>query len=127
MKIGNYKDVKQETIEHILPGVKGAKIRWLIHEDVGKTFLLRRYDFDPNTTIPLHQHSHEHEIYVLEGRGSIFDINEEIEVGPGDFAYIEPDIAHGFKNKSDTEPFVFLCVIPKKKGAVSLYEPMKEK
>jgi len=122
MKIGNYKDVKQETVDHLLPGAKGAKIRWLIGDDVGKNFLLRRYNFDPNATIPLHQHSHEHEMYILEGRGAVIDKEGESEIGPGDFVYIESNELHGFKNTSDNEPFVFLCIIPKERGSASLYE-----
>lgn len=121
MKIANYKAVNQETV----PGFKGAHIRWLIGADLGKNFLLRRYDFEPSAVIPLHQHSHEHEMYVLEGQGAIVDKNGEREVGPGDFAYVEPNEVHGFRNKSDTEPFVFLCIIPKETGATSFYEEEK--
>ncbi|MFQ6126313.1 MAG: cupin domain-containing protein [Candidatus Heimdallarchaeota archaeon] len=127
MIIGNYKDVKLETIDHLLPGTKGAKIRWLIGDDVGKNSLLRRYDFEPNATIPLHQHSHEHEMYILEGQGAVIGKDGEKTVGPGDFVYIESNEIHGFKNKSDTEPFVFLCIIPKERGSTSLYKLIEEK
>ncbi len=104
MKVGNYKDVKQEKVDHLLPGAKGANIRWLIGDDLGKNFLLRRYDFDANATIPLHTHSHEHQI------------------GSGDFVNIENNELHGFKNLSSTEPFTFLCIVPKKRGSTNPYE-----
>ena len=122
MKIDNYKSVKQESV----PGFDGANIRWLIGQDLGENFLLRRYDFEPSAVIPLHKHSHEHEMYILEGKGAVLNPSGEHEIGPGDFAYIEPNEVHGFKNKSDSEPFVFLCVIPKKSGATSFYDD-KEK
>ena len=122
MKIGNYQNVKQETV----PGFKGANIRWLIGDDLGENFLLRRYDFEPNAVIPLHEHSHEHEMYVLEGKGVVMDKYGEKEVNPGDFVYIERYEVHGFKNKSASDPFVFLCIIPKKTGTTSFYEKNEE-
>ena len=122
MKIGNYQDVKMETV----PGFKGANIRWLIGDDLGENFLLRRYDIDPNAVIPLHEHSHEHEMYILDGKGAVMDKSGEKEVNSGDFVYIERNEVHGFKNKSDSDPFVFLCVIPKKTGTTSFYEEKEE-
>jgi len=118
MKIDNYKAVKQETV----PGFKGAKIRWLIGQNLGENFLLRRYDFEPNAVIPLHHHSHEHEMYVLAGKGAVLDKTGEHEVGPGDFVYVDPNEVHGFKNKSASETFAFLCIIPKKAGSTHFYE-----
>lgn len=118
MKIGNYQDVKQETV----PGFKGANIRWLIGADLGENFFLRRYDIEPNAVIPLHEHSHEHEMYILKGNGAVADKSGEKEVKSGDFVYIEPKEVHGFKNKSNSDPFVFLCIIPKETGPTRFYE-----
>ena len=127
MKVGNYKDVKSEKVDHLLPGAKGANIRWLIGDDLGKNFLLRRYDFDANATIPLHTHSHEHQMYVLSGKGAVLDKDGEHQIGSGDFVNIDNNELHGFKNLSSTESFTFLCIVPKKRGSTNPYESSKVK
>ena len=54
-----------------------------------------------------HRHSgHETAIYVLEGRVIMWfgeDLTESVEVGPGDFLYIPPDVPHLPINASQTE------------------------
>jgi quercetin dioxygenase-like cupin family protein len=38
---------------------------------------------------------------------------EEHEVKKGDFALILPDEKHQYKNKSSSEPMLFICAVPK--------------
>ncbi len=54
-----------------------------------------------------HRHNgHETAIYVIEGRVIMWfgeDLTESVEVGPGDFLYIPPDVPHLPINASQTE------------------------
>lgn len=113
MIIRNYLEVEEEPME--VKGGGGIKLRWLVDDDTGKNFAMRRYELAGS--IPLHKHSHEHEVYFLEGGGEITDSKgESRQVGPGDFAFIPPNEPHGFKNKSKDTKLVFLCMVPKVRG-----------
>ena len=110
MKTGHFTDVKEET-----PPVAGAQatIRWLIAEKDGATnFAMRVIEIKrKGEKIPLHQHNYEHEIFIIEGKGSVLSPRGERPVAPGDFVFVQPDEMHGFENAGD-QPFRFICVIP---------------
>ncbi len=114
--VKNYRDVKEENVE--IKGGEGIKIRWLIDDSTGINFAMRRYEL--TGVIPVHRHSHEHQIYVLEGESEIIDDRGEIEqFNKGDFAFIAPNEPHGFRSK-DKEKVVFLCMVPKKRGETEI-------
>ena len=54
-----------------------------------------------------HRHAgHESAIYLLEGRAVVWfgeQLESKVDVGPGDFIYIPPDVPHVPANASDTE------------------------
>lgn len=67
-------------------------------------------------SVPYHFHHYEEEaFYVLEGRGMLrqgdAEMEEEIELGPGDFVAFPPGtgIAHQFRNHT-LAPFLFLAM-----------------
>jgi len=60
---------------------------------------------------PLHQHPYEHEIYILEGAGTIWREDHEVPVRPGDVLFIPADERHQFKNTAPNT-FKFICLIP---------------
>ena len=65
------------------------------------------------------EHAHEHQVYVLSGRGLLRQSKETRSLRalkPGDTIFIPSMAVHQFSNESD-EPFVFLCV----KGNPTLY------
>ena len=54
-----------------------------------------------------------HMIYVIEGSGAL--VNEKGEEQPlkaGDFALVNPDEKHQYRNKGDV-PFKMICGVPK--------------
>ena len=110
MKTAHFTDVKEET-----PPVAGAQatIRWLVAEkDGAKNFAMRVIEIKRRgVKIPLHQHNYEHEIFIIEGRGSVLSQSGERPVAPGDFVFVQPDEMHGFENAGD-QPFRFICVVP---------------
>lgn len=103
-------EVKKEKVE--MEGAEGVWIQWLIAGKEGaKNYAMRLFTLEKGGRIPRHQHPWEHEIFVLEGHGIIGAGEEEKEVKAGNFAYIEPDIPHWYRNTGDSE-WKFLCVIP---------------
>jgi uncharacterized RmlC-like cupin family protein len=61
----------------------------------------------PGGRAKAHRHAgHETAIYVTEGRAVLWfgeKLESRVEVGPGDFLYIPPDVPHVPANASDTE------------------------
>jgi quercetin dioxygenase-like cupin family protein len=86
----------------------------LSKNDGAPTFSFRVFSVEPNGYSPFHKHPFEHLNYIIEGNGAIVMENgEEREVKKGDFALILPDEKHQYRNKSSSEPMVFICAVPK--------------
>jgi quercetin dioxygenase-like cupin family protein len=112
MKHINYKEVELE--EPAEKDIKDLKIRWLITEkDGAKNFAMRLFEIQPEGYSPLHQHDWEHEVFILEGKGTIRDKNKEITFNQGDVFFVPPMEWHQFIN-TGKEPLKFLCLIPYK-------------
>ncbi|NIM44641.1 MAG: cupin domain-containing protein [Nitrososphaeria archaeon] len=107
MKVFNYRDVEAELKqENIKTGV-----RWLITQEMGaENFSMRLIEMDPGGQGRPHSHPWEHEVFVLEGRGSIKG-EEEREFGDGDVIFIPPNESHHLKNIGD-KTLKFICIIP---------------
>jgi len=112
MKRVNYKEVELEKPTE--KGLKDLKIRWLITEkDGAKNFAMRLFEIQPGGFSPFHQHDWEHEIFILEGKGTIRDKNNNSDLYQGDVLFIPPMEWHQFLN-TGKEPLKFLCLIPYK-------------
>ncbi|MEM4246010.1 MAG: cupin domain-containing protein [Candidatus Bathyarchaeia archaeon] len=112
----NYLEVEEEPAG--VGGGEGVRVRWLISDATGINFAMRRYEL--SGAIPLHIHSHEHGVYVLEGQGEVTTSDEAVRrVGPGDFIFIGPNEPHGFKSAGKAS-LVFLCVVPRKRGETKI-------
>jgi uncharacterized RmlC-like cupin family protein len=61
----------------------------------------------PGGRAKAHRHAgHETAIYLLEGQAVLWfgeELESRVEVGPGDFLYIPPDVPHVPANASNTE------------------------
>jgi quercetin dioxygenase-like cupin family protein len=54
-----------------------------------------------------------HMIYVIEGQGALVnEAGEEQPLEAGDFALVNPDEKHQYRNKGD-QPFKMICGVPK--------------
>lgn len=54
-----------------------------------------------------------HMIYVIEGSGALVnEAGEERPLKAGDFALVNPDEKHQYRNKGDV-PFKMICGVPK--------------
>jgi quercetin dioxygenase-like cupin family protein len=111
----NYKDVENQAaaLSDGTP-VKNVYVRWLIdnEHDNAQNFAMRRFEIKPNTSVPLHNHPQDHEIYILHGNGIFYnDSGQKEKVVSGDVIYIPPNENHGIENSGNKE-LIFLCLIP---------------
>ena len=110
MLIRNYRDVAAEDVEE---DAEGVKLRWVISKDDGApTFAMRVFELRLNGHTPRHAHEWEHEVFILSGEGSVFDVNgQEHKVHKGDVVFIPGNEMHQFKN-TGRQLFEFICLIP---------------
>ncbi len=75
---------------------------------------LRVFTIEPGGNTPFHSHNYEHLNYIISGKGAILDDDgKENPVENGNFVLILPNEKHQFKNLSETEDFVFMCLVDK--------------
>ncbi len=111
MKIIHYEQVEPAPVE--VEGATGCTIRWLIDANDGApNFDLRQFEIAPGGYTPKHAHAHEHEVFVLEGAGLVFDGDEERPLRAGVVVFVAPWDPHQFRN-TGTTPLKFLCLIPR--------------
>lgn len=99
MKIFNYSDVELKD-----------GLRWLIR---GPHFDMRMGELGPfeKTYHGPHVHPWEHEVYIIEGNGDIWDGEERRSFEEGDVIYIPSGEPHTFINTSE-KILRFICCIP---------------
>lgn len=109
MRLFHYLDVKAEVADE---GSHGLRVRWLITKDLGaENFAMRLFEMDPGGYSPLHSHPWEHEVFILEGEGTVFSGGEEHKFRAGNVIFIPPNEKHQFKNTSE-KIVKFLCLVP---------------
>lgn len=107
-----------DQVEKIKVTMEGAKDAFkqvpLSKNDGAPVFSFRVFTLEPNGYTPYHQHPFEHLNYIIEGHGvTVGENGEEREVNKGDFVLVLPNEKHQYKNKSASEPFIFICAVPK--------------
>lgn len=112
MKIKKLDEVPRETVA--MDGVRGAVKQLVLGDADGvPNFSIRVFTVEPGGHTPFHSHASEHLNYVISGRGELRDADGTTHpLRKGEFAFVEPDEQHQFRNVGD-EPFVFICAVPK--------------
>ena len=109
MKIFNYQMVKAKDAEG---GASKVTVRWLITKGMGaNNFAMRLFEVAPGGFSPLHTHPWEHEVFILEGEGVVFDGEKATPFEADDVVFVPSDERHQFKN-TGKESLKFLCLIP---------------
>jgi len=109
MKIFDYRDVEAKDAGE---GASKLSVRWLITKDVGaENFAMRLFEMKPGGHSPLHSHSWEHEIFILEGEGIVACEGEELRFRADTVIFIPSNEKHQLKNDGETA-VKFLCLIP---------------
>ena len=110
MKVNHYQQVEQVPVT--MEGSSGCQVRWLIDESQGApNFAMRQYEVSPGGYTPRHSHPYEHEVFVLEGQGVVFEGDVEHPLVPGNVVLIAPNEIHQFRN-TGSAPLKFLCLVP---------------
>lgn len=87
-------------------------MRVLIGPDDGAPgFAMRLFELEPGGCTPSHEHDWEHEMFFLQGGGTVVVDSEEIPMRPGCFAFVPPNVPHQVKNTGFIT-LKFLCLIP---------------
>jgi len=110
MKITKSSDIEKSTVR--IDGAEGVQIRWLISKNDGaQNFAMRMFEIKPGGYTPLHCHTHEHEVFVLEGEGVFVCGEEEYKFGAEYAIFVPPNKEHQFRNTGNSI-LRFLCIIP---------------
>jgi quercetin dioxygenase-like cupin family protein len=110
MKLAHFSQVELQPVN--IEGAAGASIRWLIaQKDGAPNFALRMFEVEPGGHTPYHKHAWEHEVYCLEGEGTLIFEGNEYPFKANDTIYIDPEKMHQFKNAGNSK-MKFLCIIP---------------
>ncbi|MCU0798419.1 MAG: cupin domain-containing protein [Candidatus Thermoplasmatota archaeon] len=110
MKVSNADEAASSEVR--MDGVTGTSIQWLASKtDGAPNFAMRRFTMAPGGTIPLHDHPWEHEIYILQGKGTALYGDRKVDIASGDVIFIPGNEPHGYINDGK-EDLVFLCMIP---------------
>jgi quercetin dioxygenase-like cupin family protein len=97
--------------------MEGASGAWkqlpLGSQDGAPVYSYRVFTLEPGGYTPYHQHPFEHMNYIIEGDGALVNAKgEEIPLTVGDFAFVNPDEKHQYRNKGN-RPFKMICGVPK--------------
>lgn len=110
MKVTHTTEVPQQPVT--MEGAADCDVRWLIREtDGAPNFAMREFEVAPGGYTPRHHHPYEHEVYVLQGSGTVLEGDAEHPLKAGDVVYVAPDEEHQFRN-TGSEPLKFLCLVP---------------
>ena len=111
------KIISLDKVNKIKVQMEGAEKAWkqvpLSRNDGAPVYACRVFTIEPGGYTPYHQHPYEHMNYIIEGEGAL--VNEKGEETPlkaGDFALVNPDEKHQYRNKGD-KPFKMICGVPK--------------
>jgi len=72
---------------------------------------MRLFEIEPGGNSPLHNHPWEHEVFILEGEGVVFDGAKATPSKADNVIFIPPEERHQFKN-TGKKLLKFLCLIP---------------
>lgn len=121
MKVQHTTDVPARPVT--MPGAEGCTVRWLLSAtDGAPNFAMRQFEVAPGGYTPRHHHPYEHEVFVLEGEGIVYQDDTPHPLKAGDVVLVRPDEVHQFRN-TGTTPMKFLCLIPNSAAAGQLPVP----
>jgi len=75
-------------------------------------YIMRYFRVEPYGHSKLERHPQEHEVIILHGKGQAQIADQVSDVEPFDGVFVSGGELHQFKN-TGSEPFGFICVIPK--------------
>jgi quercetin dioxygenase-like cupin family protein len=103
-----------ETKKVQMEGAAGAwKQMPLGSVDGAPVYSYRVFTIEPGGNTPYHSHPYEHMNFIIEGQGILVnEAGEEKELKKGDFALVNPNEKHQYRNNS-SGIFKMICGVPK--------------
>lgn len=113
--IRNLADAQTRPVE--MSGVKGVQMAVMVGREHGApNFALRQFVVEPGGHSPRHSHDYEHEVYIVEGGGTVLLDGAERPIRAGDVVYVPADHEHQFRaaaaGPGGTGGLKFLCLVP---------------
>ncbi len=110
MKVIQYKDVEPTRFDNdVAKGIDGRVV--IGKADGANNFCMRIFEIETNGHSPRHSHAWEHEVFIHQGTGQIFNKGNWENVSAGSIVFVPGEEEHQFKNTGDST-FVFACLIP---------------
>ncbi len=110
MLIRNINDVPLAPVQ--MEGVNGADMAVMVgRNDGAPNFALRQFKVKPGGNTPRHSHDYEHEVFIVEGAGTVLLEGAERPIRAGDVIYVPADQEHQFK-AHPVQGLRFLCLVP---------------
>ncbi|MBL7214639.1 MAG: cupin domain-containing protein [Phycisphaerae bacterium] len=111
MIIKKIDDVPMQDVK--MDGAKDVKVRVVFGPaDNAPTFAMRVFELAPGGHTPFHTHPFEHEAVILDGDIAAVTEHGDTPLDKGDVLLITPDEKHQFKNRSNSKPARFMCLVP---------------
>lgn len=110
MLIRNLDDLERRPVD--MEGVEKTSMAVVVGREHGApNFALRSFIVEQGGHTPRHAHDFEHEVFVVDGRGTVLLDGQERPLRRGDVVYIPADEEHQFRASGDLA-LHFLCVVP---------------
>lgn len=94
-----------------MDGAEGVNMAVMVgREDGAPHFALRHFRVEGGGRTPQHSHDYEHEVFVVEGEGTVLLGGRERPVRGGDVIYVPADEEHCFR--AGPAGMRFLCLVP---------------
>jgi quercetin dioxygenase-like cupin family protein len=113
MKIIAIDHVEKKKVQ--MEGAAGAwKQLPLGSKDGTPVYSFRVFTLEPGGNTPYHSHPYEHMNFVIEGEGVLLNAGgKEQQLKAGDFALVDPNERHQYRNNSSDKVFRMICGVPK--------------
>lgn len=110
MKIEKSSNIKKTPV--IIEGAKDIDIRVLISKtDGANNFAMRMFEVQPGGHTPLHVHPHEHEVFIVEGKGTFHCDGKDYPFESEHVIFVHGNAMHNFQNTGNSL-LRFLCLVP---------------
>ena len=112
------KIIALDKVEKKKVSMEGAEGAWkqltIGSSDGAPVYSYRVFTVEPGGYTPYHCHPYEHMNFIIEGNGVLVnEAGEEKPLQAGDFALVEPNEKHQYRNASPDKAFKMICGVPK--------------
>ncbi len=90
-----------------LPATAGREFRYLVNQDVGCPDVTQFVGIIPPGRAPMHSHTYDEVVYVVEGEGVLHLGGEETQIAVGSCIHLPPLLEHCLENTGPTP----MCVL----------------